>query len=104
MQPIHKKNEEEIEKKLEQTLIVRGEVPVDDLNFLEESGIYWIGATQPANSCKECDWSKLIVINSGNLIHQIILRPGKGFIGMRQKAGSPSVWSNWYKITGQVEL
>lgn len=103
MQPTLKKNEEEIEQKLEQALIARGQIPVDDLNLLEKTGIYWIGGTLPANSCQDAEWSQIIVIKNGNMIQQIILRPGLGLIGMRNKIGNPLVWSNWYKITGQVE-
>ena len=90
-------------KGLEKSLISKGEVLVDDLNLLEEPGIYCIGNTPPANSCKNCTWSQLIVI-SNTFSQQIILKPSGQYIAIREKVGNPPKWGRWCKITGNFEL
>ena len=91
-------------KELEEALISRGKVPVDDLNLLDKTGIYCIDGTPPTNvpANTDCTWSQLIVI-SNVFTQQIILKPTGQYIATREKIGNPAKWSKWCKFTGKIE-
>ncbi len=98
------KQEKESLKKLEQALIAKGKVPVDDLNLLEKTGIYYIDGTPPVNvpANTDCTWCQLIVVNNIPKL-QIILKPSGQYIAIREKVGNPAKWSRWCKFTGKLE-
>lgn len=94
--------QEKINNSLNVALIGRGKVPVNDLNDLTQTGIYWIGADVPKNSCNDADWSQLIVINN-SFLQQIIIKPFSSFISIREKTGSPAMWFSWRRFDGKSE-
>lgn len=75
----------------------------DNLDDFDQFGVYRFDGEKPIHAPNDTDitawFMPMLVIPFGNL-RQILFY--KGFIYMRQRAGNPPTWTNWWKIAGTL--
>lgn len=70
-----------------------------DLDNVVETGIYYTADSTLSNAGTNYNWSYLIVISNGSLIHQYIIKPYQKFMIMREYSGYPATWKDWKQVT-----
>ena len=82
-------------------LMARGLVPVNDLNDLQETGIYYTGGLTISNLPDVGQYRYIEVIKNGGLITQRIFDSLNKKIAYREYYGNPGEWKPWIYDYGE---